>query len=191
MTKYNLVNPCIGGSIKTQYEAKSHMQAAKDAWEDFSQYLTNSVPKFAYTLERTSDGKLFHFSVNEKIGKNKNASFSINELNVGLSNSQLNSLKSDFNNMQNKLDGQFGGKKHRYDDDNDKKHKNDEEDDSSSSSSDLVNAIRLLKYKQQNQPIVYWWYNPLIYRTNDLYIPTFISQLSPYVHINLNSSFMG
>ena len=189
MTKYNLVNPCIGGSLNTQYGGKSHLEAAKNAWEDFSQYLVNSVPKFAFTLERSSDGKLYHFTVNEKIGGGKNASYSITELDVNLTPKQLSSLKSDYNNMQNKLDGQLGGKKHRYHD-GDKKN---EEDDSSSSSSDsdLANAIRLLKYKQQNQPIVYWWYNPLVYRTNDLYIPTFITPLSPYVHINLNSAFMG
>ena len=52
-----------------------------------------------------------------------------------------------------------------YDDNDDDK----EEDDSSSSESDseLVTALRLFKYKQQNQPIVYWWYNPLVYRTDD------------------------
>jgi len=184
MTKYNLVNPSIGGNLNTQYGGKSHLEAAKNAWEDLSQYLTNSIPKFAFTLERNSDGKLYHFSVNEKIGKNKHASYSITELDVNLSSKQISSLKTDYNNMQNKLDGQLGGKKHRYDDDKD-------DDSSSDSDSDLVNAIRLLKYKQQNQPIVYWWYNPLIYRRNDLYIPTFVAPLSPYVHINLNSAFMG
>jgi hypothetical protein len=190
MTKYNLVNPCIGGSIDTQYGGKSHLEAAKNAWEDFSQHLTNSVPKFAFTLERATDGKLYHFTVNEKIGGGKNASYSITELDVNLSPKQISSLKSDYNNMQNKLEGQLGGKKHRYHD-GDKKNDKDDSSSSSESDSDLANAIRLLKYKQQNQPIVYWWYNPLVYRTNDLYIPTFVAPLSPYVHINLNSAFMG
>ena len=138
MTKYNLVNPCIGGSLNTQYGGKSHMDAAKNAWEDFSQYLTNSVPKFAFTLERASDGKLYHFTVNEKIGGSKNATYSITELDVDLSRDQISSLKSDYNNMQDKLDGQLGGirnvdgKKHRYHDDK----KEDDDSSSSSSSSD-------------------------------------------------------
>ena len=183
MTKYNLVNPCIGGELNTQYGGKSQLDAAKNAWEDLSQYLTNSVPKFAFTLERTSDGKLYHFTVNEKAGKGKEASFSITELDLSLSPKQVSSLKNDYNRIQNQLDGQFGGKKNRHREEGD-------EDDSSSSDSDLIDAIRLLKYRQ-NQPIVYWWYNPVVYRTSDLYIPTFVVPLSPYVHINLNSAFMG
>jgi hypothetical protein len=190
MTKYNLVNPCIGGSLNTQYGGKTHLEAAKNAWVDLSQYLTNNVPKFAFTLEKTSDGKLYHFNINETIGENKNASFSITELNVDLSSKQISSLKTDYNNMQQKLDSQLGGKKHRYRDNNDND-KNDDSSSDSSSDSDLINTIKLLKYKQQNQPIVYWWYNPLVYRTNNLYMPTFITPLSPYVHINLNSAFMG
>ena len=107
----------------------------------------------------------------------------ITELDLSLSPKQVSSLKNDYNRIQNQLDGQLGGKKDR--------HREGESDDSSSSSDEeLMNAIRLLKYKQQ-QPIVYWWYNPLVYRTNDLYIPTFVMPLSPYVHINLNSAFMG
>lgn len=185
MTTYNLINPYIGGDMNTSYSGKTPLEVAKKTWVNLSGYLTNNVPRFAFTLERTNDGKLYHFIVNEKVDANKSASFSISNLEVKMSDKQIQSFKNGIKDVQRKLDDEpildGGKKKHRYHD----------EDDSSSSESDLENAIRLMKYKQASQPIYYWWYNPLVYNAVDLYIPTFTVPLSPYVHINLNSSFLG
>lgn len=184
MSNYKLVNPCIGGNMNTIYSGKSHLDAAKNTWVNLSQYLTNSVPRFAFTLEKTSDGKLHHFLVSEKADAGKKTSYSISSLDINLSSKQSNAFKNDVKDIQAKLnaedgDEQDGGdkKKHRY------------RDDDSSSDSELEDAIRLMKYKvaQKAQPIYYWWYNPLVYNAVDLYIPTFTVPLSPYVHINLNN----
>jgi hypothetical protein len=185
MTKYNLVNPCIGGSLNTQFGGRNPLDAANSTWHSISKYLTNNVPRFAFTLENTSTGSLHHFNVNETVDSNRNASFSITELDINLSPKATSSFKNEVHNIIGKFNTNLnGGAKKRYEDESD-----DDSSSSSDSDSELQNALRLLKYK--SQPIVYWWYNPLVYKAVDLYVPTFVVPIAPYVHINLNSAFMG
>ena len=102
--------------LKTTYKAKSELDAANKAWTAVSQYISNNVPKFAFTLENTKDGSLSHFVVKEKLN-GKNASFNITKLKLDTDSKKEQEFK-------NRIAKQAGGKKH---------HK---KDDSSSDSSD-------------------------------------------------------
>ena len=187
MTVYDLVNPVLGGNINTSFQSKTPLEAAQSAWLHISQYFLNNVPKFAFTL-KGGDGKLHHYMVNEKVDEHKTASYTISSLNVKLNASQISNFGKQVDSINGKINNdQQGGKKHHS-------HKHDVDDSSSSSSDEeLEDAIRSLKYKAmtQSQPLYYFWYNPLMYNTVDLYVPTFIAPISPYVHINLNSAFLN
>ena len=79
---YKLINPVIEGKLKTTFTAKNDLDAANKAWTNISKYISNNVPKFAFTLENINDGSLSHFMVKEKLNGNKNASFNLTKLKV-------------------------------------------------------------------------------------------------------------
>ncbi len=153
MPNYELVNPYIIGGMKNSFSATDSKSAADNAWSSLSQYITNNVPKFAFTLRNINDGKLSHFLVKEKLNKDKSVDYSIKELKLKLNKEQENYITKNIERIQN------GGKK-----------KDDSESDSSDSSSDssddsdsddIYKKIRY--FKNKNQPLNYLWYSPLIY----------------------------
>lgn len=172
---YKLINPAIEGELKTTYKAKSDLDAANKAWTAVSKYISNNVPKFAFTLENTKDGSLSHFIVKEKLD-GKNASFNISKLKVDADAKKEQDFK-------NRIASQSGGKKHKkYGDD-------DGEDDSSSSSSSSSDIKLISPFSPfgmnywNNSPISYWYYDPYFYNLDSLFIPTFVYPLTPYVEI--------
>jgi hypothetical protein len=173
MSNYKLINPYIEGSLVTTFSGASRLDAACSAWNNLSKYITNNVPKFAFTLENINDGQLYHFLVKESLSGNNAADFKISELDLVLNG---NILKQFRNRISLK-----GGRKHR------RHHKDKDEDDdessSSSSTSEIFSAVRLNKVYSKAQPIVYWWYDPLIYEIDSIYIPTFVTPLVPYIEI--------
>lgn len=179
MTNYQLVNPYIEGDFEKVYSGKKPLDAAEHVWGKLSGYITGNVPRFAFTIERMSDKKLFHFVVKEKVKGNKSSTvdFSLEELNVDLNKDVSKRFKTKCSELQKKA--QAGGKK---------KEKDEDEDDDSSSSSDsddLYSSILHHKYKHMNQPILYWWYTPTLYDSvvESVYMPTFVVPLAPYVEI--------
>tara|TARA_A100001015_G_C14916086_1_gene682409 strand:- start:747 stop:1163 length:417 start_codon:yes stop_codon:yes gene_type:complete len=67
MKSYNLVNPYIKGSFETGFKGKTELDAASKAWESLGKNIKQSLPKFSFTLERSSDKKLFTFTVKESV----------------------------------------------------------------------------------------------------------------------------
>jgi hypothetical protein len=71
-----------------------------------------------------------------------------------------------------------------------KKHNKNSSD--SSDSSDLSDSDSEIFSVSQtyipsfNQPIYYWWYDPLVYNLSSFYIPTFYSYVTPIIEIKLN-----
>jgi len=173
MSNYKLINPYIEGTMITSFSGASRLDAASGAWNALSKYITNNVPKFAFTLENINDGQLYHFLVKESLSGNKVADYKISEINLKLKPDVVAQFK-------NRL-SMKGGKKHRKrgaDDDDD-----DDDDSSSSSTSDIFSAIKLSKAYSKTQPIVYWWYDPLIYDVSSIYIPTFTTSIVPYIEV--------
>ena len=74
-------------------------------------------------------------------------------------------------------DIQNGGKKN-------KKHSKDSSDSSSDSDSEIF-SVSQTYIPSFNQPIYYWWYDPLVYNLNSFYIPTFYSYVTPIIEIKL------
>lgn len=141
MTKFTLVNPKIDGSIKTAFEASSPLKAADEAYSTVSKYFTNSVPLFRFTLQ--SGGKFHHFTVTEKLGKDKKVSYAIKEFKGKVNMDAFEKQIKDY-------EKQHGGKHRKL-------------DDSDSSDSDSDSPI----FRTYNYPIYNWWYDPFIYVVND------------------------
>ncbi|QKF94028.1 hypothetical protein QKU48_gp0570 [Fadolivirus algeromassiliense] len=172
MSNYTLINPCIEGNIANTFSGKSQLDAAVDAWNGISKYITNNVPRFAFTLENNETNKLHHFVVNEKTAGDGSASYKISELDLEMKPSDIKSFKNRINNFKKSKSSQDGGKKHK-----------DDDDDSSSSSSEVFNVLKVYNYATRTVPIGYWWYDPLVYRLDSVYIPTFITPLTPYIEV--------
>lgn len=166
MPQYRLINPSIEGSLQTTYNEKKPTDAAEKVWLTLSKYITNSIPKFAFTLE-DDKGKLHHYSVKEKMIGGGDVKFDIAQIHE-IPSKHDTELKS----RVNKFAKQRGGKKHHDDDSS-----------SSSSSDDGFNALKLFKNKNTVFPITYWWYDPLVYNYNTFYTPTFVAPLYPQYEI--------
>jgi len=181
---YKLINPHIDGSMNLNFKGENAISAADETWNSLSKHLINNVPKFAFSLEKSSDGSLHHFVVSEMVGGNKNVNFSIDELKLNMTEPQEQSFKQFINESASKRksvqDG--GARRHRYDDDDDSSLSSS----SSSEERDLYEKLKIMK--MQSKPISYWWYNPAVYGINNLYVPTFKAPSSPYVQLNLNSA---
>ena len=183
MPNFQLVNPYVEGDFKTIFTGKTSYDAAQKAWDGLSEYLTNNVPKFGFTLERMNDHKLVHFVVKENI-KDGLVDYKLIEHQIDMTNEEINHLREKINNFRK----QSGGRKRKSP--KDKKDDSDDSDSSESSdSSEVYSKVKYNKYMHQSQPILYMWYNPLVYRFDNLFIPTFTVPLTPYIEIELSSAF--
>ena len=90
MTLYELINPRIVGTFKSEYKVEKPEDAAKECWENLSKHLTNNVPKLFITFQK-EDGKLFHFKIQEK-PNNKFAEYTIKEVKLNLTKDEQNDL---------------------------------------------------------------------------------------------------
>ena len=179
MTKYQLINPYIEGTFERTYSGAKPIDAAETAWNKLSGYFTSNIPKFAFTMERTSDGKLFHFVVKEDVKKGL-VDFSIEKVNIKVPQKISKYFKEKVKEVKTK---QTGGKR--------KKKRKDDDDDSSSDSSDYYTKVFKHKYTHLGQPIAYWWYAPYLYYdvAPSLFVPGgWVYGLTPYVEISALSS---
>lgn len=177
--KFTLINPVIAGSFSKTYEAENSEEAGKMFWEALAidnKYISNNVPKFMFTMKENGSNNLHHFSVSET-PNGKNASYSIEKVDLKLSNSEINNLISSstnaFDNAQKLASNyhQEGGKRRRD--------KDDSSSSSDSSDDDLDEMFRAIRIKSVTKPIVYWWYNPTVYRVQNLFTPTFVPSVAP------------
>lgn len=183
MNSYKLVNPTIIGNLKTEYNAESPIEAAKQFWDQLTvenQLITNNVPMFLFSIEQTG-GKLHHFMVQEKPStkKSKYANFTITEHKLDLSDEEQNEFKQNLtelvNDVNSKINEQHGGRKRYH-------NKDDDSSSSSSSSSDVDDYLSFLRLRRISNPLVYWLYNPVLYRVRSSFVPTFYPPHTPYVH---------
>jgi len=182
MPTYELVNPYVIGDMKTSFNTSSSKSAANEAWSALSKYITNNVPKFAFTIKKLSDNKLYHFVVKEKLSKSKKVSFTIKELNLNMSKEEENK----FSNYVSNLENQAGGKKKHNDDDD-----SSDSSDSDSSDDDLIRRVR--QFKERNSPLKYMWYSPMIYSKDgnltSVYVPSFVYPVVPYLELSMSTIF--
>jgi hypothetical protein len=186
MVKFELVNPIIGGEIKTKFDASNSDEAARSAWESISKpdIIMNNIPQFAFTL-REGGGKLHHFLVKEEPNQ-KSAEYQIENItdsvNNGLSKERMSDFKNESERMKKQIDsGKLnGGRRRRY-------NKDDSSSSSSSSDSDddldLDDYFRYIRKNQYRTPLWWWWYTPTLYNVKSVFTPIFTPSVRPYVQL--------
>lgn len=181
---FTLINPTIAGSFSKNYNTENADEAAKMFWEALAvngKYISGNVPKFMFTMIENGSNELHHFTVSETLD-NKNASYNIKKIDLKLSQTESNNLiKASKNAHDTALElvrnYQEGGKhKKRYEDDKDDSSSSSDSTDDDDDLDDLFKTIRL---KSIAKPIVYWWYNPTVYKVENLFTPTFIPSATP------------
>ena len=192
MPTYELVNPYIVGSMKKTFNAADSNEAANEAWGNLSKYVTNNVPKFAFTIRKVSDGKLFHYLVKEKLTKNKSVDFSMKELQLNLTPAEEITFSNEIKKVEESAAGKLvGGKKKSRKDSSSESDDSNSDSDSDSDSDLIYDKIR--NFRNKNQPLSYLWYSPLIYNkdgnVSSVYIPSFTYPIIPYVQLDVKGIF--
>jgi len=175
MKEFQIINPHIEGDFDPTISAKTIDEAGGKAWKKISKLIVNNVPRFAFSIKNMKQETLYHFKVEETISGGK-VKLVIEKMDLKLTKTQKKSL------IQKGGKNKYNKKLNEKDDDDD-----DDDDDSDK----LFEKIRYQKYLHQSVPISYFWYNPVIYKFNSLFIPTFLAPLSPYVEIEMSSAFFG
>ena len=184
--EYYLVNPLIGGNIKTKYSGKNELDAAKKAYDTLSEYFNNNVPEFHFTLQKVTSEKTQvgggkntdykHFKTIEK--KNGNhINFRLVAFKVTKNGTQMKQFREKIKKLESKV--QIGSGKKKYDD-NDWLDDSDDSDDS-----DDAYFPRLKRRSVFSHPLSYWWYDPYVFRIQKYYVPTFVAPIAPYIQIPL------
>ena len=181
MKNFTLVNPYIKGTFDTNFKGKSELEAAQKTWASLGKNITQNLPKYCFTLERSSDKKLFHFSVKEEVNDGV-VDYKLGSIKVNAKSKKLKAFKNKLKELKN------ADKKHQ--DGGKRKKKKDDDSPSDSESSDY--NVFSKKYKKHLKrawgmyPISWYWYDPLVYDT-DVFLPTIVG--SPYVHLSLLESY--
>lgn len=171
MVNFKLINPYIDGSLKTVFSADNAKNAAEQVWESLSGHVLNNVPKFAFTLEQTSDGSLHNFIVQER-SKDKKVKYCINELDCDVSAKTKKAFKKNLENFKNKKT-QYGGKK-RYDDDEDLDDDDDDDD-------EVYEELFYKNLFRRRYPINFVWYDPRMYKLDYVVSPTWVNPNQRYI----------
>ena len=191
MPKFELINPYVVGELKTTFNVSTKEKAAEQAWVNLSKYMTNSVPKFAFTLQG-ENGKIHHYKVDEKVSRDKQVKFNIKEMSLKLSSKEQAAFLEKVGEIKASASGKLSGGKHHHksdssDDDDKTKTKDDSSSSDSSDSEEIYKKIRQLK--DRNQPLKYMWYSPLIYSKDghleSIYMPSYMNVLYP-LHFELS-----
>lgn len=179
MPKFQLVNPNIDGNLNTSFFAHTPIDAAHIAWNTVSKYITGSVPKFVFTLQKVNGKELSHFVVKEQ-SSNSSVEFTLEELDSKIPKKVSDKFISKLNAHKQQT---AGGDKKSINNNHDDSHDSDDSDDSDNDA--IYRKIRKQLHYHHIQPITYWWYTPWLYEVDYMYIPTFIQPLSPYVYLDL------
>jgi len=203
MRKYKLVNPYLKGGISTVVESKNEDGAAEQIWQNLSKHIVNIVPSFAFTIKDTKNNKFYNYSVSEKQtggddkrSKNKNVEYKLKPIKMAeesvkrltKSINKFESIVADKNTSES-TDKQKGGKDKEENSDDDDSDKNNKSDKEEKKLKKLYKKAKMQNYiNNQQSPIYYWWYNPLVYNVDYVYIPSFVYPISPYVQIDLGTT---
>lgn len=177
--EYYLVNPLIGGSLKTKFSAKTDIDAGKKAYDTLSEYFNNNVPAFNFTLQKVSNEKTLigggknadyiHFQSSETKNGNQ-VDFRLVPLKVTKNGTEMKRFRENLKKYNTKL--QIGSGKHKDDLD----WLDDPEDD----------YFPKMKYSTiYSSPISYWYYDPYVFKSLKYWVPTFVAPVTPYISIPL------
>jgi hypothetical protein len=183
---YNLVNPYIKGDLKTSIKANNSIEAAKKLYAGLSEHFNNNIPKFYFSVQKgkSGNGKLYHFEVSEQ--KNgEEVDFAIKPYSIPNSTKNETEFKSRLLSFKSKTDNIVGGKskKSKAKKIMRKRNMDNDSDDIFEDDSDDFYRMARSYVPVINQPIHYFWYDPLVFKLDSVFIPTFYSYITPFVEI--------
>jgi len=193
VNKYKLVNPYIKGDFETKIDAKNSLEAAKILYKNLSEHFNNNVPSFYFTIQKggSGKGKFSHFQVNERKTEDE-VSYSLKSYELKDEDNAIAQYVENFEKFKGRFNG--GGKKtgrksyrkssRKSGKKSSRKSKKSNWDDSDSDSdSDSYNFYREAKsyIPVTNQSLYYMYYDPLVYRLDSVYLPTFYPSSIPYL----------
>ena len=100
MKNFTLVNPYIKGTFDTNFKGKSELEAAQKTWASLGKNITQNLPKYCFTLERSSDKKLFHFSVKEEVNDGV-VDYKLGSIKVNAKSKKLKAFKNKLKELKN------------------------------------------------------------------------------------------
>ena len=182
VNKYKLINPYIKGEFESKIEGNNSVEAAKTFYKNLSEHFNNNVPKFYFTIQKGgSKGKFYHFEVKEK-KKEDEVNYSIKPYELKEDETATEQYIENFNKFKGRFNGNGGAKRKGSKGKKSSKRKSKRDESSSESSEDSYDFYREAKsyVPVTNQPLYYMYYDPLVYRLDSVYIPTFYQYAQPY-----------
>jgi hypothetical protein len=178
VNKYKLVNPYIKGEFETKLDAKNSIEAAKIFYKNLSEHFNNNVPRYYFTIQKggSGSGKFYHFEVKEKKDQDE-VSYSIKPYSIKNEEVAVEQFVENFEKFKGRFNGGARKSSHRRGSKRRSKRRND----SSESEEDSYDFYREAKsyVPVTSQPLYYMYYDPLVYRLDSLFLPTYYAYASP------------
>ncbi len=186
--KYKLVNPYIKGEFETKVGAKNSVEAARTFYKNLSEHFNNNVPRFYFTIQKggSGKGKFYHFEVKEK-KVNDSVDFTIKPFEIKGEDEAMKQYLENFNQFKGRFNGganHNGSRKgSRKGSKKSSKRSSRKYDDSSSESDDFYREAKSY-VPVTSSPFYYMYYDPLLYKVDSVFIPTYYAYVSPFSEIN-------
>ena len=193
---YKLVNPYIKGEFKTKIKTKNSIDAAKKFYKSLSEHFNNNVPRFYFTIQKggSGKGKFYHFEVKET-KEYEEVNYSIQPYEIEGEDQAIEGFITNFKKFKGRFQG--GGKRRKSRRGSGKKRSAKRPssrrssrktsrrslEDSPVSSDDFYREAKSY-VPVTSQPIYHMYYDPLVYKLDSVFIPTFYAYTFPYVEIN-------
>jgi hypothetical protein len=184
VNKYKLVNPYIKGEFETKIDAKNSVEAAKVFYNNLSEHFNNNVPKFYFTIQKggSGKGKFYHFEVKEKKSSDS-VDYKISPFEIKGESEAMNEYLENFKMFKGRYNGGAKRRGSKRGSKRSSRRSSRLDDDMSSDSDDFYRQAKSY-VPVATQPIYYMYYDPLLYKIDSVYIPTFYAYVTPYVELN-------
>ena len=193
VNKYKLINPLIKGGFESKIEAKNSLEAAKTLYKSLSEHFNNNVPKFHFTIQKGGGKRnenFYHYEVLET-KKDEEVKYSIKPYEIKDEGAvkqyveNFNKFKGRFNGGSDRMKVSAGKKSSRKKSSHKKSSRKKSSHHYDESSEDSYDFYREAKsyVPVTSQPLYYMYYDPLVYRLDSVYIPTFYQYAQPYLEI--------
>ncbi len=181
---YKLVNPYIKGEdFTTKVDAKNSLEAAKSFYNALSEHFSNNVPQFYFTIQKggSKKGKFYHFLVKEKKNKNDEVDFSIAPFEIQGEEESMKQYLENFDHFKGRYNGKKGSKRSSR---RSSRRSSKRSDKISSESSDNFYREAKSYVPVTSSPFYYMYYDPLVYKVDSVFIPTYYAYVSAFSEIN-------
>jgi hypothetical protein len=181
--KYKLVNPYIKGEFETKLDAKNSLEAAKSFYKNLSEHFSNNVPKFYFTIQKggSGKGKFYHFEVKEKKVEDS-VDFTIKPFEIKGEDEAMKQYLDNFDHFKGRYNG--GAKKSRKGSRKSSRRSSRRASDEISSDSDDFYREAKSYVPTASSPFYYMYYDPLLYKVDSVFIPTYYAYVSAFSEIN-------